>query len=119
MIDHGTRQVLTEAFTGMVTRFDSGRAGNHTARVNWLINTPDGPVSYWLGIADQTCRSGVGALETPDLVLRMEVATFIRVLAGGSKAGLRAFISGKLRLSGDMKLGAILERWFPDEEPRT
>lgn len=119
VIDHGTRQVLTEAFTGMVARFDPGRAGKHTARVNWLINTQDGPVSYWLEIAGETCRSGVGELETPDLALRMEVATFIRVLAGGSKAGLRAFIAGKLRLSGDMKLGAILERWFPDEEPRT
>ena len=62
-------------------------------------------------IADGTCKVEPGAAETPRLTLTLELPDFLRFVAG-QLDGMQAFMSGKLKLGGDIMLAQTMQTWF-------
>jgi putative sterol carrier protein len=68
--------------------------------------------SYFLTIKDQNCSIDKGVNDDANITLIMDSAT-LSGLSDGSLDGMQAFMSGKLRVEGDMMLAMKLHELFP------
>ena len=109
--EHGIDNVLGQVFAGMQSRFQPEKAAGQNAVVQWDINSAEGTKNYQLKIADGTCEVEEGPAEKPRVTLAFAVADFLR-FAAGKLDGMQAFMTGKLRLSGDMMFAQMMAAWF-------
>jgi putative sterol carrier protein len=101
-------------------------SGRHRLRVTETVTgAPDGDVTYNLTLADGTIRIAAGRGEKADVCFEQDYATAVG-LATGVLNAQTAFISGQLRVSGDMDLlmasqpvFAALDAVFADVRSRT
>lgn len=107
----GMDATLDVVFQGMVDAFVPERASGQEAVIQYDIATPKGTVSYQLDVRGGSCRAQRGAVSTPRIKLALSLPNFLR-LSMGTLGPTSAFLTGKLKLSGDMLLSAQLERWF-------
>jgi len=67
--------------------------------------------TYCLNIQDGTCTSSEGENEDANVTFVTDSATLL-ALSDGSLDGMQAFMSGKLRIEGDMMLALKLNELF-------
>jgi putative sterol carrier protein len=109
--ERGTEKVLSGIFDYMAGRFQPERAGNQSAVIGWDITSPEGTHSYQLNVADGTCKAVQGNAEPTRVTLNMALPDFLRFLTG-QLDGMQAFMTGKLKLSGDMMFAQSMQAWF-------
>jgi putative sterol carrier protein len=109
--ERGTEKVLSQIFEYMAGRFQPDRAGNQSAVIGWDITSPEGTHSYQLQVADGTCAAVSGNAEPARVTLGMALPDFLRFLTG-QLDGMQAFMTGKLKLSGDMMFAQSMQAWF-------
>ena len=109
--ERGTEKVLSQIFEHMAGRFQPERAGNQSAVIGWDITSPEGTHSYQLKVADGTCTPVQGNAEPARVTLGMALPDFLRFLTGRLD-GMQAFMTGKLKLSGDMMFAQSMQAWF-------
>jgi len=109
--ERGTEKVLSQIFEYMAGRFQPDRAGNQSAVIGWDITSPEGTHSYQLKVADGTCTVTPGSAEPARVTLGMALPDFLRFLTG-QMDGMQAFMTGKLKLSGDMMFAQSMQAWF-------
>ena len=108
----GTEKVLAQIFEHMAKdAFRPERAGNQSAVVGWDITSPEGTHSYQLKIADGTCTAVSGSAEPARVTLGMALPDFLRFITG-KLDGMQAFMTGKLKLAGDMMFAQSMQAWF-------
>jgi putative sterol carrier protein len=107
----GTEKVLRQIFEYMAGRFQPERAGNQSAVIGWDITSPEGTHSYQLKVADGTCTATQGNAEPARVTLGMALPDFLRFITG-ELDGMQAFMTGKLKLSGDMMFAQSMQAWF-------
>jgi putative sterol carrier protein len=78
-----------------------------------VITSPDGERRYWIRIQDGSIDMGQGEIAAPDATITQDYDTAV-ALAKSELNPVTAFMSGKLRISGNMMLlmqlqGAISE----------
>ncbi len=99
---------------------------HHRLRVTETVTgAPDGDVTYNLTLADGTIRIAAGPGEKSDVCFEQDFATAVG-LATGVLNAQTAFVSGQLRVTGDMDLlmasqavFAALDTVFGDVRSRT
>jgi alkyl sulfatase BDS1-like metallo-beta-lactamase superfamily hydrolase len=107
----GTEQALEGIFAGMKESFRPERAGDQDAGITWAV-VDDGTEHTWtLAIHGGTCEARKGAAENPTVTLTMDLVTFVKMIAGQAN-GTQLFMSGKLKLSGDMMYAMKIESLF-------
>jgi alkyl sulfatase BDS1-like metallo-beta-lactamase superfamily hydrolase len=109
--ERGTEKVLGQILDFMAGRFQPERAGNQTAVIGWDITSPEGTHSYQLNVADGTCTVVPGNAEPARVTLSMTLPDFLRFLTG-QLDGMQAFMTGKLKLVGDMMFAQSMQAWF-------
>jgi putative sterol carrier protein len=82
--------------------FRSAAVGS-SARMLQVITGPDGDTRYWITIADGSIDMGVGAIEGPDVTISQSYETAV-ALARSELSPVTAFMTGKLRVQGNMGL---------------
>lgn len=108
----GVDTVLGQVFEGMRQAFVPERAAGQSAVVQWDVNTGEGTKSWTVRIADGQCSVTQGTAESPRLTLTwFTIGDFLRFVAG-QLDGMQAFMSGKLRLAGDMLFAQTMQNWF-------
>jgi putative sterol carrier protein len=107
----GIDTLLDQVFAGMEQAFRPEKAAGQNAVVQWDVNAPEGTRSRTVRIADGTCKVEPGAAESPRLTLTLELPDFLRFVAG-QLDGMQAFMSGKLKLGGDIMLAQTMQAWF-------
>ncbi len=107
----GTDKVLAEIFNGMAAAFVPEAAAGQSAIVQYDIGTAAGSKSYQLKVADGKCVVKQGAGEPARVTLALALPDFLRLIAG-KLDGMQAFMTGKLRLSGDMMFAQTMQSWF-------
>jgi putative sterol carrier protein len=88
-------------------------AGSASAKVQQVITGPDGERRYWIRIKDGSIDMGQGEIDSPDATITQDY-DIAMALAKSELNPVTAFMSGKLRISGNMMLlmqlqGAISE----------
>lgn len=109
--DGGIGGLLDEVFGNMPSAFRPDRAKGQQAEFQYIVETPDGPIEYFVRVRDGLCESGRGTVSNPQLTSTLGLPTFLR-LATGRLNGMQAFLRGKVKLSGNTLFAAKFEHWF-------
>ena len=104
-------QVLDGTFESMKEAFDPSKAVGVTAVIQYNIDTPSGLMSYHLKIENGTCSIGKGASTNPRVTLALNLPNFLRMMIGELN-GMQAFMTGKLKVSGDVFFSQSIASWF-------
>ncbi len=99
----------SEIFTEINSRLEANPAkiaGMNAAYAFDLAGDDGG--AYHINLADGKGEAGPGAPENPNITISMKDTDFVD-LATGSLDGTAAFMSGKLKIKGDMGLAMKLQ----------
>jgi putative sterol carrier protein len=91
-------QVISE----MPNYFQADKAGSTKGNVQFDLSGDNGG-KWWIKIADGAAESGQGELESPNLTLLADAGDYVKI-ATGKLDPTAAFMSGKLKIKGDMGL---------------
>ena len=105
-------QILAEIFKQMSEHY---RAGPNPvdAVIHWKITgKPDGGDDGWTAtLSDGKCTTAEGLEGDPRVTFAMEGPTFLKLVTGNA-AGPMLFISGKLKIEGDIPFAAQAQSLF-------
>jgi putative sterol carrier protein len=107
----GPDQVLDQVFEQMGTAL-TDKAANQEAVVQWDITLPDSTArTYTTRIENGSLTSAKEPTQSPRVTLGLGLADFLRLVAG-KLDGVQAFLSGRLKLKGDILFAQSLQGWF-------
>lgn len=109
--DGGSAKFLDGVFEGMSTAFNPSKAGDQQATVQYEITAADGTHSYAMRIADGRCQVERGAAESPRVTIRAALPDFLRLITGKAN-GMQLFMTGKLKVTGDLFFAQTFQGWF-------
>ncbi len=102
---------VKEIFDNMESKFRPDKAAGVNATIQYDISG-EGGGTWNAVIKDGTCKVSAGPASNPNLTLQMASQDWID-MASGKAAGQMLFMSGKLKLKGDMglamKLGSVFQ----------
>ncbi|HMC05639.1 MAG TPA: SCP2 sterol-binding domain-containing protein [Actinomycetota bacterium] len=109
--DAGVEATLDRLFTLMVEAFDPEQAAGQSAATQWEVSAGGETFTYHVIIDAGTCRAGTGPVPSPRITLAQGLSDFIRFMAGQTNA-VTAFMTGKMKVTGDVMFGPTLESFF-------
>jgi putative sterol carrier protein len=71
------------------------------ARIQQVITGPDGETRYWFTIENGQIDLGLGDIDNPDATITQDYDT-AAALSKNELTGTAAYMSGKLKVSGDL-----------------
>jgi putative sterol carrier protein len=101
---------VQETFDAMPGRFRGDKAGGTNATIQYDISG-DGGGTWNAVIKDGTCTVSSGSAASPNLTLQMAAQDWLDMLSG-KQSGQMLFMSGKLKVKGDMGLAMKLGSMF-------
>jgi putative sterol carrier protein len=82
-------------------------AGSQAAKIQQVVNGPDEEVKYYFDLKDGQLDIALGEVDSPDATITQDYDT-AAALSKNELTGTAAYMSGKLKVSGDlMKLMAM------------
>jgi putative sterol carrier protein len=102
---------VKDTFDAMPGRFRADKAAGVNATIQYDIGGDQGGTWHAV-IKDGTCSVSSGAATSPNLTLSMSAQDWLDMVSG-KLSGQMAFMSGKLKLKGDMglamKIGGLFQ----------
>ncbi len=105
--------ILAEVFSRMTSRLRPEKAARLRALIRWRIGgrSDGGCDEYETAIDHGSCTVGPRTAAEPRLTVTTDAVSFLK-LASGNASGPVLFMTGKLKLAGDLGLGAGLTSIF-------
>lgn len=107
----GTADVLDRIFEGMEERFRADKASDVDADIVFEITDEGDSHSYLVAIHDGSCKAGRGTNDDPKVKLTAGLVPFIKLVTGQAQ-GPQLFMSGKLKVSGDLMFSTRIMTFF-------
>ncbi|MDB5065965.1 MAG: Sterol-binding domain protein [Chloroflexi bacterium] len=108
----GVDTALANVFEEMARRFLSFRAPGRTAVIQYNLRLRDGAVRSWqLSIAEGSCAAAPGTDRAAQVTAEMALPRFLRLVTGALEPAA-AFLSGELKVRGDLMLAQQMQNWF-------
>ncbi len=101
---------IQQVMQGMPGAFQAAKAGNVKASVQFNL-TGEGGGTWTVKIAEGKCEVVDGAIEAPTATLTAAASDYLALVRGELNA-MSAFMSGKLKITGDMGLMMKFQNWF-------
>lgn len=102
-----TSQEMTQIFGNMADRVQPEKVQGMDATIQFDLSGEAGGL-YWLKIADGKGEAGEGAVDNPSMTLKADADDWVAVTRGELNP-MQAFMSGKLKVQGDMGLAMKLQ----------
>ena len=110
--ERGVDTVLAQIFEEMARRFLPFRAPGRTAVIQYDVRLRDGSVRSWqLSIAEGGCAVAPGTDRAAQVTAELALPRFMRLLTGALDP-VTAFLSGELKVRGDVMLAQQMQGWF-------
>jgi putative sterol carrier protein len=105
--------ILSEVFRRMEEHFRADRAANVDAVIHWRIGGGPGGAEdhYEVVVRDGSLSYTDEPVEEPRVTFRMDGATFLRLVSGNASGPL-LFMTGKLKIEGDMMFAPQVQSLF-------
>jgi hypothetical protein len=107
----GPDVLLDRVFAGMQAAFDPTRAGTQPAVSQYDVDTEEGIKRYQVKVVEGNCTVVKGTPEKPRVTLALSLPNFLRLVTGALN-GMQAFMSGQVKVSGDVMLANAMLNWF-------
>jgi putative sterol carrier protein len=105
-----THQEVEEIFPAMVSNFNAEKASGVNGVIQFDLSGENGGL-YWIKIEDGVCTSGKGQAENPRMTIKASADDYHNVATGNLNA-MQAFMSGKIKVQGDMSLAMKMTSMF-------
>ena len=102
---------VKQAFDMMPSRFNKEASKGLNATYQFDLSG-DGGANYYVVIKDQNCEVHEGKSPSPNITISMTAQDYLDMISGKLN-GQVAFMSGKLRIAGDMGLALRMQQLFP------
>jgi len=109
--DLGEDEVLKNIFVGMQDAFRPEKAQGVNSTIQYDIDTSTATKQWTVTIENGTCVTSEGPAADPRLTLKIGLVDFIRLILGQAD-GTQLFMSGKLKLQGDMMFAMQMQGFF-------
>lgn len=76
-------------------------AGSQSAKLQQVVNAPEGEVKYYFKLEDGKAEVALGEIEGPDATISQDYETAV-ALAKNELTGTAAYMSGKIKVQGDL-----------------
>ncbi len=103
-------QEIRAIFPGMVAHFAPDKAVGVVATIAFELSGDNGGM-FWIKIADGAAESGEGAAASPEMTVRASADDW-HAVATGALNPMQAFMTGKLKIQGDMGLAMKMQTMF-------
>jgi putative sterol carrier protein len=105
--------IIGEVFRRMEQHFKPSSAAGVDAVVHWKITgRPDGAIDHYeVVLKDGSCTAGNDPQHEPRVTLALDGVDFMRLVTGNA-AGPMLFMSGKLKIEGDLMFSAQIQSMF-------
>jgi putative sterol carrier protein len=107
----GVEEVLRAIFSGMEEAFEPERAAGVDSTIQYDISTEEGTKTWTVSFAGGKCTTSEGAATNPRLTLQIGIVDFIRLIFGQAQ-GPQLFMTGKIKLQGDMMFAMQMQGFF-------
>lgn len=107
-------QVFTEA---MPKRFNASEARNHRATYWFVIDKPENPSTWTVTVNDGNLDIQEGDNGEPNCTLRMAEEDYLNMVNGRESIQM-LYMTGKLKVEGDLPFAVKLSRFFPADEKK-
>jgi len=113
MASEARKEILDDVFRRMTEHVDGERARDVTTVLHWKIfDRPDGGYDHYEVVLEGgECSVSDSPTREPAVTLKLKPADFLR-LVSGSASGPTMFMTGKLKLEGDVMLASRLTSMF-------
>ena len=105
---------IAELFETMPSRFNSAAAAGITKTLQWNI-TGDETGVWAFQIVNGVGQLIPGGVDKPDTAFTISGQNWIAI-AEGKQDAMKAFMTGKLKVAGDMMLAMKVPQFFPIEQ---
>ena len=109
--DLGEDEVLRNIFQGMQEAFKPEKAQGVNSTIQYDIDTDAGTKTWAVKFDNGTCATSEGPASDPRLTLKVELVDFVRLILGQAD-GTQLFMSGKMKLQGDMMFAMQMQGFF-------
>lgn len=109
--DLGEDEVLKNIFEGMQEAFIPEKAQGVNSTIQYDVDTDGGTKSWSVKIENGACVTSEGPATDPRLTLKVGLVDFIRLIFGQAD-GTQLFMSGKMKLQGDMMFAMQMQGFF-------
>ena len=103
--------VLKQIFEGMRDSFKPEAAKDVNATVQYDIDTGEGVKQWSVTFADGSCSVSESATDSPRLTIAVGLVDFVRLIFNQAQ-GPQLFMSGKMKLQGDMMWAMQMQNYF-------
>jgi putative sterol carrier protein len=111
MTDQTSAELTPDQVVGeMPSYFLPDKAGSTSAAIQFDLSGEHAGKRF-IKIADGKASSGAGEVENPNLTLIADSGDFVKIFTGGLDP-TAAFMSGKLKVKGDMGLAMRMQTMF-------
>ena len=100
-----------EVFAGMRKSFRADKAKGVQARFQFKFTGPTGG-DWWIVVNDGAFQMGKGTIERAGVTFSATDKDWVE-LSNGTLGGMRAFLTGRLKIDGDKALARKLDEIFP------
>lgn len=101
---------VKEIFNAMPANLNADAAKGMNAVIQFNL-TGDGGGNYYVTIKDGTCTVTEGSHQSPNMTMTMAAQDYVDMITGKLN-GQMAFMSGKLKIAGDMGLAMKMQSLF-------
>ena len=109
--DEGEARSPEEVFAEMGHSFRADRARGQHLRFQFDFSEPESG-RWWIEVDNGAYTMGKGTVNRPDVTIWCTGADWVR-LSNGTLGGVRAFLTGRLRVGGNEFQARKLEELFP------
>jgi putative sterol carrier protein len=104
--------IIGEVFRRMEAHFKPGSAAGVDAVIHWKIPGPDGGIDHYeVVLHDGACTTSKAPQHEPRVTLAVDGVDFMRLVTGNA-AGPTLFMSGKLKIEGDLMFSTQIQSMF-------
>jgi putative sterol carrier protein len=107
----GTDRTLQRIFAGFEDRFLPERAQGVDADIQFVVRDQGQEIPWVVAIHDGTCAASAGQADEAKVTLTSDLVPFTRMVAG-QEDGTRLFMTGKLKVSGDLLFATRIMGFF-------
>ena len=104
---------VAEAVEIMKSRFNPSAASGLNAVYQVNLSGAE-PSQHYLAISESGLETGEGTHDSPNITINMSSADFV-AMTNGQLNPTMAYMSGKLKISGDMGLAMKMQSIFPQK----